>query len=72
VTRGLYSRIRHPIYFFSTLALLGIAICLRSWLFDFFFVVSVPLQLWRIRLEEKVLRDKFGDAYLDYKQHTWF
>ena len=52
VTRGLYSRIRHPIYFFSTLALVGIAICLRSWLFGAFLILSVPLQLWRIRMED--------------------
>lgn len=72
VTHGLYSRIRHPIYFFSSLALIGTAICLRSWWFDLLVVISVPLQLWRVRLEEKVLREKFGEAYLEYRQGTWF
>jgi len=72
VTWGLYSRIRHPIYFFSTLAMLGIAICLRSRRFDLYLVALVIVQLWRIRLEERALRDKFGEAYLAYRRRTWF
>jgi protein-S-isoprenylcysteine O-methyltransferase Ste14 len=72
VTRGLYSRIRHPIYFFSTLAMLGTAICLRLWWFNLMTAIIVPLQLWRIRLEERVLREKFGEAYLEYRHRTWF
>ena len=72
VTHGLYSKIRHPVYFFSTLALVGIAICLRSVYFYPFLGIAVVGQAWRIRLEEKVLREKFGQAYLDYKGGTWF
>ena len=72
VTHGLYSRIRHPVYFFSTLALLGIAICLRSVYFYAFLGIAVAGQVWRIRLEEKVLQGTFGQAYLDYKGRTWF
>jgi protein-S-isoprenylcysteine O-methyltransferase Ste14 len=65
VTTGLYSRIRHPIYFFSTFALLGTAICLGYRFFYVFVGVSVVAQLWRMRREEKVLREKFGQEYLD-------
>jgi protein-S-isoprenylcysteine O-methyltransferase Ste14 len=72
VTRGLYSRIRHPIYFFSTLAIVGIAICLRSRWFDLYVVVQAILQLCRIRLEERALRNKFGETYLEYRRQTWF
>ena len=72
VTHGLYSRIRHPIYFFSTLALLGIGICLRSWYFYAYLGITVAGQLWRIHREERVLREKFGPAYLDYRRRTWF
>jgi protein-S-isoprenylcysteine O-methyltransferase Ste14 len=72
VTHGLYSKIRHPVYFFSTLALVGIAICLRSVYFYPFLGIAVVGQAWRIRLEERVLREKFGQAYLDYKGGTWF
>jgi protein-S-isoprenylcysteine O-methyltransferase Ste14 len=72
VTTGLYSKIRHPIYVFSTLALLGTAICIHSAYFYAFLGLSVAAQLWRIRLEEKVLREKFGREFLNYKQRTWF
>jgi protein-S-isoprenylcysteine O-methyltransferase Ste14 len=72
VTHGLYSKIRHPIYFFATFALIGTAVCLRSWWFDLLIVVMIPLQLWRARREERVLEDGFGSAYRDYRRRTWF
>jgi protein-S-isoprenylcysteine O-methyltransferase Ste14 len=72
VTHGLYSRIRHPVYFFSTLALIGTAICLRSVYFDVYVAVTTAAQLWRIRWENKVLRETFGQDYLDYRLRTWF
>jgi protein-S-isoprenylcysteine O-methyltransferase Ste14 len=72
VTRGLYSRIRHPIYCFSTLALLGIAICLRSPYFYAYLVLAIGAQLWRIRREDRVLQEKFGEDYLEWRRRTWF
>jgi protein-S-isoprenylcysteine O-methyltransferase Ste14 len=35
-------------------------------------VVLIPMQLYRVRKEERVLTEKFGAAYLDYKRQTWF
>ncbi|HTS34882.1 MAG TPA: isoprenylcysteine carboxylmethyltransferase family protein [Candidatus Solibacter sp.] len=72
VTQGLYSRIRHPIYLFGTLALLGIAICLHSAYFYAYLGLTIAAQLWRIQREERVLREKFGEAYVAYRRHTWF
>jgi protein-S-isoprenylcysteine O-methyltransferase Ste14 len=72
VTHGLYSRIRNPIYFFSTLALLGIAICLHYLYFYIYVGIAIVPQLWRIRREQQVLQDKFGQTYLEYKRRTWF
>jgi protein-S-isoprenylcysteine O-methyltransferase Ste14 len=72
VTNGLYSRIRNPIYFFGALVFLGIIIwTAQPWLL-FFLVVLIPLQMHRSRTEERVLTEKFGTAYLDYKKKTWF
>lgn len=72
VTTGVYSRIRNPIYFFGAILILGFIIWLgRPWLL-LIFVVVIPLQVVRSRKEERVLTEKFGAAYLDYKQKTWF
>ncbi len=72
VTTGLYARIRNPIYFFGALLILGIIIWMeRPWLL-LIFAVLVPLQVVRSRIEERVLAEKFGAAYREYKQKTWF
>ena len=72
VTTGVYSRIRNPIYFFGAIFILGIIIWMgRPWLL-LILAVLIPLQVVRSRKEERVLTEKFGAAYLDYKQKTWF
>ena len=72
VTTGVYSRIRNPIYVFGAIFILGIIIWTgRPWLLAIF-AALIPLQVVRSRKEERVLTEKFGAAYLDYKQKTWF
>ena len=72
VTHGLYSKIRNPIYFFATFANLGLAICLNNPIFYGCVVLLTLFQWLRVRNEEKVLEAKFGDAYRQYRQRTWF
>ena len=72
VTTGVYSRIRNPIYIFGGIYFLGFIIWMgRPWLL-LIFAVMIPVQAVRSRKEERVLMEKFGAAYLDYKQKTWF
>jgi len=72
VTAGIYSRIRNPIYVFGSLMIAGFCLAANrpSWMLSL--VVVVPLQVYRSRKEARVLEDKFGEAYVEYKRHTWF
>lgn len=72
VTTGLYSRIRHPVYVFSSGMVLGLALYLKMpWIAAILFVI-LPMQFFRARQEEKVLIQAFGEAYLAYRKTTWF
>ena len=72
VTRGLYSKIRHPIYFFAGIAFLGLFVAWGKLYPLVGFLVVYSSQLVRIRREGKVLEDAFGEEYRRYKQSTWF
>jgi protein-S-isoprenylcysteine O-methyltransferase Ste14 len=72
VTTGIYSRIRNPIYVSAEVFLLGIATMLRNaWLLAVLILI-VPLQVWRARREARVLEEKFGEEYREYRRRTWF
>ena len=72
VTRGLYSKIRHPVYIFGDLAYLGAFLALQFWpaLLVWFWMVIVDFR--RARREEHILAAAFGPEYLAYRSRTWF
>ena len=72
VTTGVYSRIRNPIYIFGALAFLGEFLALGWYIGSAIFVLMNLTQYFRIRREEKVLSEAFGDEYRTYKASTWF
>lgn len=72
VTTGIYSKIRNPIYFFGALMIVGVILLSGQLWLLLFLAILIPLQMVRARKEEKVLTEKFGSAYLDYKRKTWF
>jgi protein-S-isoprenylcysteine O-methyltransferase Ste14 len=34
--------------------------------------ILIPMQIIRARQESRMLEEKFGDAYRQYKRSTWF
>lgn len=71
VTTGLYSHIRHPIYLFGTAAYFGAFLALQVWWLLFVWLALTPIEIVRLRREERRLREKFGDAYERYRAGTW-
>ena len=72
VTRGLYSKLRNPIYFFGGLAYFGALVALQVWPLLLAWLALTPIQVLRIRREEKVLAEAFGAEYEAYRAKTWF
>lgn len=72
VTHGLYSKIRNPMYVFSSLSILGAVLPSRSPFQYFLLTLLVIVQIIRSVKEETVLKRKFGKKYIEYKSHTWF
>jgi protein-S-isoprenylcysteine O-methyltransferase Ste14 len=72
VTRGIYSRIRNPIYISGVVFLIGLALILGRPELLAVLLVIIPMQIIRARREAAVLEAKFGDAYREYRERTWF
>jgi len=72
VTRGLYSKIRNPIYVFGSCAIAGLILALGRPVWLLIFVPIIPLQIWRAGKEARVLEANFGEEYRAYRAATWF
>ena len=70
VTSGIYARVRHPIYIAGMLLLPGFTLMLNSLLGFFIMLLYVPLMLIRIPFEEEMLKNAFGQKYIEYMKHT--
>jgi protein-S-isoprenylcysteine O-methyltransferase Ste14 len=71
VTTGPYRYVRHPAYTGLIVYFTGVAFVLSD-LYIWFIVISyVGAIVWRrIRMEERSLRQHFGDEYLAWRRHT--
>lgn len=71
VTTGVFRLSRNPMYLGFVLGLIGIALLLGSltpWIVIPVFAVVVDIVF--IRVEEEMLRARFGQAFLEYKRAT--
>ncbi|WP_306052207.1 methyltransferase family protein [Natronococcus wangiae] len=71
IDSGPYRWIRHPSYTGALFSLVGVGIAVGNWLS----IVVVTLAGlagygYRIRVEERALRDTLGDAYVEYASRT--
>ena len=72
---GPYRFVRHPIYLGQFIAQGGfLLIAARShWLWISLYVVFVAMQLYRSKLEDRVLATAFGEPYREWQRRTfWF
>ena len=63
---GIYARIRHPRYLEVLLALIFFALFTNYLANYVFLAASVPALLVIIQIEERELRDRFGEEYVRY------
>jgi protein-S-isoprenylcysteine O-methyltransferase Ste14 len=70
VTSGIYSLIRHPLYFSGLCILSGTNLYFCSkWAWTGLILALITI-LIRIFIEEKKLKERFGDVYTSYMQKT--
>ena len=70
-TTGMYSILRHPLYFGNFIIYLGIILSLQVWWLAPLIILAIILYIERIMLaEEGFLRGKFGDSYLQWANRT--
>lgn len=70
-TSGMYSIVRHPLYFGNFIIWFGLAAFFHLWWFSL--IVTLVFLLYYERIifaEEEFLREKFGNPYLDWAEKT--
>jgi protein-S-isoprenylcysteine O-methyltransferase Ste14 len=71
VTRGVYKYMRHPMYSAHFLWAIAQVLLLQNWIAGpAFLVISVPLYIFRMPIEERMMLDRFGEEYKLYMSRT--
>lgn len=70
ITHGIYKHVRHPISLAMFMYGIGIPLIFTSFYGFLIMLMLIPLTLYRIEIEEKMLIEKFGDEYRDYMTKT--
>lgn len=72
VTKGIYSKIRNPIYVFGTVLLVGIILVIQQPILWVVLAALIGVQIIRAHKEARVLEAAFGEEYREYRRKTWF
>ena len=69
ITRGIYGMIRHPMYASQWLWVIAQPLLLQNWIAGFLnLLVFIPFYMLRVRAEEQLMLEQFGDQYRSYVQ----
>jgi len=71
ISEGIYRHIRHPAYTGSLVSFFGLGFCFSNYLA--LLIVFVPICgafLHRVKIEERVLVEAFGNEYVQYRSST--
>jgi protein-S-isoprenylcysteine O-methyltransferase len=72
VTSGPYKYLRNPAYTGALITLVGFGFGAGNWIsVIFLLIIGLAAYAWRIAVEDKALRERFGEEYEDYKKRTW-
>ncbi len=71
VTRGVYSKIRHPMYWGINLTFVGLVFMFPKVWFVVLSILVIIYFLFRMRQENMYLRDSLGGEYRNYERNTW-
>ena len=63
---------RNPMYFGWWVAMLGLLLVYPTWVILLFLVFSVVSFTGRAVREDKTLLERFGNSWVEYKEHTKF
>ena len=68
VTDGIFQQIRHPHY--TSLLIVGFGLSLFFWSLAALFIatLAIPIMIWSIIDEEKVLIKQYGKEYIEYME----
>jgi protein-S-isoprenylcysteine O-methyltransferase Ste14 len=71
ITEGIYGVVRHPMYLSQWLMVIAQMLLLQNWIAGLSgLLVFIPFYFLRVKAEEQMMENKFGEQYRGYKQRT--
>jgi protein-S-isoprenylcysteine O-methyltransferase Ste14 len=71
ITRGIYHVIRHPMYASQWILVIAQPLLLQNWIAGFSGLLAfIPFYILRVRAEEQMMSETFGDQYREYMKKT--
>ncbi|MGY5862094.1 MAG: isoprenylcysteine carboxylmethyltransferase family protein [Candidatus Thorarchaeota archaeon] len=70
ITKGLYSKSRHPQMFMLSVAGVGMCLAIGSWIALIILAISALFGRSRTLAEESALLEQYGDSYRDYMERV--